>query len=136
MNKQNQWVKIQATTCLAYGMGCLVFIPSFSYVGLAYTRLAADVLLFLIAYAYIQKAIYGVRIVRMGWGPVLSCFMAVVVFYLMVRFSLWIAIPSAMTACVVSMFLFKGIQIHDLQFIKDKLLSPENPLVEGRIASE
>ena len=135
-NKQNSWVKIQAITCLAYGVGCLVLIPSFSYVGLAYTKLAADVLLFLIAYSYIQKTIYGVRIVRMGWGPVLSCFLAVFVFYLMVRFSVWIAIPTAMTVCVASMFLFKGVQIHDLRFIKDKLLSPENPLVEGRIVSE
>lgn len=135
-HRQRQWVKLQAFTFVGYGVACIVLIPAFSYIGLACLRLVTEVILFAAAYLYVKRTIHSLPMVKMGTGPVLSCAMSVLIFYLMSDFSLWMSIPSATIACIFGMFLFKGIHIHDFRFAWRVLLSKESTAVEAEMASE
>jgi O-antigen/teichoic acid export membrane protein len=135
-HQQNLWVKMAGITYLGYFVACVILIPLYNYLGLAYARLLAEIVLFAIIFLYIHKSIYRIPIIKIGTAPVISCSISVAVFYSMGNISQWLKIPCAMIVCIIAMFLLKGIQIHDLHFAKKLLFSNVVATGEGRIASE
>ena len=112
-HQQNLWVKIAGITYLGYGVACVILIPLYNYLGLAYARLLTEIVLFAMIFLYIHKSIYRIPIIKIGTAPVISCSISIAVFYSMANISLWLRIPCALTVCIMTMFLLKGIQIHD-----------------------
>jgi len=92
--------------------------------------------LFASAYLYISRIIGGVNIIKTA-GPVLiSCSLAIVVFYLMGNISVWLGIPSAFIVCVSGIVIFRGIQRHDVVFMKGILWGKERLVRDGKMDSE
>ena len=122
-HQQNQWIKMASITYIGYGLACIFFTPLFGYIGLAYTRLASEIVLFAIIYIYIYNTIYRLPIMKMVKAPILSCRMGIIAFYLLANFSLWLKIPAAFIISITGMFILRGIQVHDFQFAKELLIS-------------
>lgn len=121
-NHEQQWVTRQICVYLGYGLACFLVIPAYGYMGLAYAKLISQVLLAIVVYIYIGKEIHKIRIFSMARGPVLACLAAAGVFYGASPLGPWLSIPFALVACVAVMLLSKGIQMHDLTFLKKILL--------------
>lgn len=133
---QKEWVKIQMFVYLGYGIFCFLFIPRYSYVGLATAKLSADILLVLVAYAYARKTVHEIPMVKMASGSVLACLLAILVSYLMTDVAWWLTVPAVLMVCVSGLFLFKGVAVHDLVFFKKILLSNKTAVVDEQDDSE
>jgi O-antigen/teichoic acid export membrane protein len=134
--RQKEWVKIKTFVYLGFGITCPFFISRYSYVGLAYAKISADIILLLAAYVYARKTIHEIPIVKMANGPVLACLAAILVSYLMADVVWWVTVPSVMIVCVSGLFLFKGIALHDIVFFKKILLSNTTAVVDKQDDSE
>jgi len=133
---EKEWLKMVTGVCIGYTVMSLVVIPEYGSVGLAYARLVTESLLFASAYLYISRIIGGVNIIKTA-GPVLiSCSLAIVVFYLMGNISVWLGIPSAFIVCVSGIVIFRGIQRHDVVFMKGILWGKERLVRDGKMDSE
>ena len=133
---QKELVRIKTFVYLGYGIFCLLFIPHYSYVGLAYAKISADILLLLVSYAYARKTVYDIPIVKMANGAVLACLLAILVSYFMADVVWWIMVPFVFMVCVSGLFLFKGIALHDIAFFKKILLSNTSSVVDEQDDSE
>ncbi len=124
-NHQNQLVKMRIPIYIGYFVVNLALIHNYSFIGLAWTKLFAEIFLFLTAYFYISRTIHSIHIIKIAAAPIISCFLTASVFYLMGNINLWLKVSSILIVCVCAMFAFKGIQKHDLVFMKRILLSKE-----------
>jgi O-antigen/teichoic acid export membrane protein len=124
-NHQNQLVKMQIPIYIGYFVVNLALIHKYSFIGLAWAKLFAETFLFLTAYFYISRTIHNVHIIKKATAPIISCLLTALVFYLMGNINLWLKVSSTLIVCVSTMFAFKGIQKHDLVFMKRILLSKE-----------
>ncbi len=124
-NQQKQLVKIRIFIYSGYFVVNLALIHKYSFIGLAWTKLFAETFLFLTAYLYVSRTIHNFHIIKKAAAPVLSCLLAGLIFYLMGDINVWIKVSSTLIVCVSTMVAFKGIQKHDLVFMKRILLSKE-----------
>ena len=125
-NYQNKLIKIRIPIYICFFVAILALIPQYSLIGLAYAILVTEFFLFTTVYIYVSKVIHKINIFKMATVPILSCLFTVLVFYLMDNISLWIKVSSSLIVCVSTMFIFKGIQKHDLAFMKRILLSNDS----------
>lgn len=135
-NKLSQLIIIQSFLFVGYGLICMILIPYYGYIGLAYARLAGDVAEFSVTYTYIQRAIHKMPIIRIGAGPVISCSLTVLVFYMMPNWTYWISLPASMIVCMISMFVFKGISIHDVHFVKEFFFTVKSGVTDRHLTNE
>ena len=126
-NHQNKLVKIRAYIYLGFLLINLIIIPLYSYTGLAYAKLLTQALLFVTTYMYVTRAIHKINIIKMASGPILSCLLTTLTFYLLGNINLWLKLSSAVIVCGLTMFLFKCIQKHDIIFMK-KILTRQSEL--------
>jgi len=127
---QREWVKIKLLVYVGYGIFCLILIPRYSYVGLAYAKLFAEILLVLVAYAYARKTVHDIPMFKMANGSVLACLLAILVSYLMANIAWWLTVPVVVMVCVSGLFLFKGIALHDLVFFKNIMMTNTAAVVD------
>jgi O-antigen/teichoic acid export membrane protein len=127
-HRQNQWVKFQLFTYLGYAAACILLLPLYSYIGLAAVKLLAESALAAIAYMYIQKQLHDVQMIKLAGGTVAACLVTILLFQFVPEMSLWITVPSILFVCIAMMFLFKGVQTHDVIFMK-RILWATNPRV-------
>ena len=129
------WIKVAGITYLVYSLVCIIVIPWYNYLGLAYARLITEIVLFAIIFFYINISNNKIPIIEICRAPVISCLISVLVFYLMAEINLWLKISCSMIVFIMVMFLLKGIKINDLLFAKDLLFSNISDTEEGRISS-
>jgi len=127
-HRQSQWVKFQLVTYLGYAAACIALLPLYSYMGLAVAKLFAEGALAAMGYVYIERQLHGIQLMRLARGPVAACLLTIFVFHFIPGMSLWLSVPSILFVCISAMFFFKGIQMHDLVFVK-KILWTTNPPV-------
>jgi len=132
-NHEKVWVKMQLFVCLVYSAACLILIPFYSYTGLAYAKLITQVLFAVMAYGYIRKNIHHSDMVKVTTGPVLSCIAAAGCYYVTGELTPWLTIPAVLIVLIVSLFLFKAVQFHDLVFLKNILMNSDRSAVEDEI---
>ncbi len=132
-NHEKVWVKMQLLVCLVYSAACLILIPLYSYTGLAYAKLMMQLLFAVMAYGYIRKNIYHSDIIKVAIGPALSCIATVGCYYVMSELTPWFTIPAVLIVLILSLFLFKAVQFHDLVFLKNIWMSGNRSAVEGEI---
>ncbi|MGR3318351.1 MAG: flippase, partial [Candidatus Anammoxibacter sp.] len=125
-NHQNKLVKIRLFIYLGFLLVNLILIPLYSFTGLAYAKLATQALLFVATYMYIARTIHKINFIRMASGPILSCLLTALTFYLLGNINFWLRFFSALTVCGFTMFIFKGVQLHDLKFAKRILIRNES----------
>ncbi|MFQ5963207.1 MAG: flippase [Candidatus Scalinduaceae bacterium] len=124
-NHQNRLVKIRIPIYLGYFAVNLALIHKYSFIGLAWAKLFAETFIFLTAYFYVSRIIHNIHIIKNAAAPIMSCLLTALVFYLMDNINLWLKVSSSLIVCVSTMFILKGIEIHDLVFMKRILLSKE-----------
>ncbi len=122
-NYQSKVIKIRIPIYIGFFVAILTLIPQYSLIGLAYALLVTEFFLFITVYIYVSKVIHNINIFKMAAVPIMSCLFTTLVFYLMGSVNLWIKVSSSLIVCVSIMFIFKGIQKHDLAFMKRILLS-------------
>jgi O-antigen/teichoic acid export membrane protein len=122
-NYQNQLLRIRIPICLGFFVVILALIPQYGIIGLAYAILVTEFFLFTTVYIYASKVIHNINIFKMAAVPIISCLFTTISFYSMGNVNLWIKVSSSLIVCVFTMFIFKGIQKHDLAFMKRILLS-------------
>jgi O-antigen/teichoic acid export membrane protein len=127
---ETTWLKVQTTVYLAYAAVCLIIIPFFGYVGLAYTRLGTELVMVIAANFFISKNIHAGNLVRVASPPLLSCASAITCYFLLSGWSIWVSVPAVLGVLIVTMFLFRAVQIHDLKFLRALLMTAERPSVE------
>jgi len=132
-NHEKVWVRMQLFVCLVYSAACLILIPLYSYMGLAYAKLMTQVLFAVMAYGYIRKNIHQSDMVKVTTGPVLSCIAAVGCYYLMGELTQWITIPVVLVVLILSVFIFKAVQFHDLFFLKNILMNSDRSAEEDEV---
>ena len=120
-NHQNKLVKIRLFIYLGFFAINLILIPIFSFKGLAYAKLVTQAVLFVTTYLYIARTIHKINIIKIASGTVLSCLLTTLTFYLLSNINFWIGVFSAMIVCGSTMFIFKAIQLHDIQFARKML---------------
>ena len=135
-NQQKQWVKMQLGAVTVYGISCLLLIPQFGTLGLAYSKLGTGILLTFVTFYYVSTTMHKMNIFRMASGPVLSCGLTLVVYYIMADFSWWFSLPAVGIVLLAAMFLFRGVHFHDLVFVWNALLKTDRPAIEGQIGSD
>jgi O-antigen/teichoic acid export membrane protein len=123
-HQERAWIAMQLGLYLVYTLACLVTIPLYGYTGLAYAKLTTEVLLAVIAYAYIHKYFHRSGVLKLAAGPGLSCIAAIVSFYLLADKPLWVAAPAMLAVLVAAMFLFKAVRFNDLVFLKTIFMAP------------
>ncbi len=121
-NYQNKLIKMRIPIYLGFFVAILALIPQYSLIGLAYAILVTEFFLFTTVYIYVSKVIHNINIFKMAAVPIISCLFTTLVFYLMGNINLWIKVSSSLIVCVSTMFIFKGIQKHDIVFMKRILL--------------
>jgi hypothetical protein len=68
--------------------------------------------------------------IKVATGPALSCIAAAGCYYIMGGLTLWLTIPAVLMVLIVSLFLFKAVQFHDLVFLKNIVLSGDRSAVD------
>jgi O-antigen/teichoic acid export membrane protein len=115
---QKQQVRLLSIIYALYLGLCLVLIPKYGHIGLAYTRLGADGLLCILYLAYISKRIHTFNIVKIAAAPVLSSFLLIGASHFMIGVSLWLTAPCLLLLSIASLSVFKGIHVSDLLYVK------------------
>lgn len=111
---------------LGYFIVSLILIWKYSYIGLAWTQVITEAILFFSGFFYVYKVIYPFHVTRISLAPVSSCLLSLLFFSFITDLKIWIIIPSVLIVYASAMFILKGIHLHDLTFLKNILLGSEN----------
>jgi O-antigen/teichoic acid export membrane protein len=131
-HRQSQWVKLQLVAYLGYAAACIALLPLYSYIGLATTKLLAEAALAAMGYMYVRKQLHDVQLIKLAGGTAAACLLTILVFQFVPEISLWISVPSILFVCIAMMFLFKGVQTHDVIFVKKILWAASPPVNESK----
>ena len=121
LDLQKELARMQLLIFSGFLVACLIFIPLYSYTALAYAKVFTSVVL-CVAYAwYLSKTIPQRYLLGCFKSPFIACLVAAIAFNLMSDQSLWLSIPSALAACIITLFVTGGVNRHDLSYIKNSL---------------
>jgi O-antigen/teichoic acid export membrane protein len=121
LDQQKTLAKTQVVIYSGFLVACIILIPLFSYIGLAYAKLLASSCLCL-AYAWhLSKSVPQSSLIGSMKSPSIASLASIVIFHLMSGQGLWLSIPTALLACVITLFLTGGIKSHDLSYIRKSL---------------
>jgi peptidoglycan biosynthesis protein MviN/MurJ (putative lipid II flippase) len=118
LDQQKDLAKIQVLIYSGFFVSCIVLIPLYSYAGLAYAKLATSCVLCLAYSWYLSKTIPQGSLIGSLRSPLVACLTTIIVFNLMSGQNLWLSIPVALLACIITLFLTGGIKSHDLSYIR------------------
>jgi hypothetical protein len=106
----------------------LALIWKYGYAGFAFARLINDIIFFIAALFYINKMVYKLQVLRIGFLPTVSCIFCLLLFYFLADFNVWLTVPTILIVYAVGVFVFKGVQWHDFVFLKEILFGKKNEI--------
>lgn len=127
-NQQNKIVRIELGIILGFIIACIVLIPQFSFIGLAYAKLATSLALCVAFSWYLSKTLHYSPVVKNIKAPLIACIASIIIFKLMIDLGLWITLLSALLTCGMTLLLTGAIKHHDLSYLRSILLGKENKL--------
>ena len=127
-NQQNKIVRIELGIILGFIIACIVLIPQFSFIGLAYAKLATSLALCVAFSWHLSKTLHYSPVVKNIKAPLIACIASIIIFKLMIDLGLWITLLSALLTCGMTLLLTGAIKHHDLSYLRSILLGKENKL--------
>ena len=127
-NQQNKIVRIELGIILGFIIACIVLIPQFSFIGLAYAKLATSLALCVAFSWHLSKTLHYSPVVKNIKAPLIACIASIIIFKLMIDLGLWITLLSALLTCGMTLLLTGAIKHRDLSYLRSILLGKENKL--------
>ena len=121
LDQQKKLALIQLAIYSGFLLACVVFIPRYSYIGLAYAKLVTSTILLLAYSWYLAKSIPQGALIASVKSPLIACSVTILAFTYMSDLNLWLNILFSFLICVAILFLTGGIRGHDLAFIKKSI---------------
>lgn len=121
LDQQKALARMQLLIFSGFLIACVILIPQYSYIGLAYAKLVCSSVLFLTYSWFLSKTIPQSSMIGSIKSPLIACLATIVTFNLMSDQSLWLSTPISLLACITTLFLTGGIKSHDLSYIKKSL---------------
>lgn len=125
-DQQSEIVRIQLRIILGFIIACLVLIPQFSFIGLAYAKLATSLALCIAFSWHLSKTLHNSPVVKNITAPLIACVASIVIFKLMTDLGLWVSIISASLTCGITLLLTGAIKHHDITYARNIILRKED----------
>ena len=117
-NKFTVFVTIAAAVNLIFNF---LLIPSFGIVGASIATIAAELTLFILSYIEIKKIVFNNPFIFMSRPILASIIMGFFIFLFKPFTYLFIVMPAAIAIYFLALYVFKGITVEDVQFIREKI---------------
>ena len=125
-DQQKEIVRIELKIILGFIIACLALIPQFSFIGLAYAKLATSVALCIAFSWYLSKTLHYSPVVKNIKAPLIACAASIIIFKLMIDLGLWVTLLSASLTCGITLLLTGAIKHHDLTYARNILLGKDD----------
>lgn len=125
-NQQNKIVRIELKIILGFIVACLVLIPEFSFIGLAYAKLFTSLALLFAFSWHLSKTFHYSPVVKNIKAPLLACIGSIIVFKLMIDISLWMSLLSAFLTCGLTLLFTGAIKYHDISYLRNILYGKDD----------
>ena len=95
-----------------------ILIPTFSYIGASLSTVITEALCFILLLYFSSKSGYWLNVPKLCWKPTIATVVMVSVLLFLRHMSLIILVPIGVIVYIVIMFIIKGIDKDEIDFIK------------------